>query len=346
MNVLRRASLVALSFTAMLSMACAAQAQTPEQFYKGKNIELIIGYPPGGSNDVWSRLLARHIGKHIPGHPNVVPENKPGAGSFLAVNTVYNVLPKDGTVIALGAPTLALDEKLGTKGVRFKTKELGWIGRVSPLINIVFMWHTSKVKTFADAQKYESTLSGTGAGSTVSIYPTVMNNVFGTKFKLIMGYKGSAAAQLAVQRGEVEGHSTSWIAVKVGHPDWWPQKKINILVQFSLHRDPELPDIPTAVDLARNDEERKVLSAIMAAADIGTAFFTTPGVPTDRLNALRRAFDDTMKDPAFLADVKKTRVDVVPLKGEELQKMVSEISDISPALLEKVRKAYTSNRPH
>src|SRR6266446_7341469 len=235
-----------------------ASAQTPEQFYAGKNIDFVIGYPTGGANDVWARVIARHIGKHIPGKPNVIPKNQPGAGSFLAVNTVYGASPKDGTVIAIGAPTTALDEKLGTQGVRFKTAELNWVGRSDALINIVFTWQTSKVKTFADAQKYESTLSGTGAGSTVSIYPTVMNNVFGTNFKLIMGYKGSADAQLAVQRGEVEGHSTSWVAVKVGHPEWLPSKQISVLVQFSLNRHPELPDIPTAVDLASSDEERQI----------------------------------------------------------------------------------------
>lgn len=344
MEVLRRASWVALSFTALVGLAGQAGAQTPEQFYKGKSIDFVIGYPPGGSNDVWGRLIARHIGKHIPGQPNVVPKNMPGAGSFLAVNTVYSVSPKDGTVLAIGAPTTALDEKLGSKGVRFKTAELGWVGRVDSLINIVFMWHTSKVKTFANAQKYESTLSGTGAGSTVSIYPTVMNNVFGTKFKLIMGYKGSADAQLAVQRGEVEGHSTSWTAVKVGHPDWWPTKTISILVQFALTRHPELPDIPTAVDLARNDEEKQVLSAIMVAAEVGSAFFTTPGVPPDRLNALRRAFDDTMKDPDFLNEVQRTRLAVSPMKGEDLQKLVKQVSDLSPAMLEKVRHAYTTGR--
>ena len=259
----------------------------------------------------------------FPGRPNVVPKNMPGAGSFLAVNNVYGVSPKDGTVLAIGAPTIALDERLGTANVRFKTAELGWVGRVDSLINIVFMWHTSKVKTFADAQKYESTLSGTGAGSTVSIYPTVMNNVFGTKFKLIMGYKGSAEAQLAVERGEVEGHSTSWTAVKVGHPDWWPKKTISILVQFSLTRHPELPDIPTAVDLARNEEEKQVLSAIMVAAEVGSAFFTTPGVPPERLAALRRAFDATMKDPEFLADALKTKLTVGPMSGEELQKLIT-----------------------
>ena len=231
-------------------------AQTPEQFYAGKSIDLVIGYPPAGSNDVYARLLARHIGRHIPGKPNIVAKNMPGAGSFLALGHVYNIAPKDGRVIGIGAPTSPLDEKLGTQGVRFKTAEFNWIGRINSLINIVFMWKTSPVKTVADAQRIEATLSGTGAGSTVSIYPTVMNNVLGTKFKLIMGYKGSSEAQLAVERGEVEGHSTSWTAVKVGHPDWRPSKTINILVQFALNKHPELPDVPTVVELARNDEER------------------------------------------------------------------------------------------
>jgi tripartite-type tricarboxylate transporter receptor subunit TctC len=320
----------------------AAAQPAVEQFYKGKNVDMIIGYPPAGANDTYARALARHIGKHIPGRPNVVAKNMPGAGSFLAASNVYSVAPKDGTVLAIGAPTLALDERLGTANVRFKTAELGWVGRIDPLINIVFMWHTSKVKTFADAQKYESTLSGTGAGSTVSIYPNVMNNVFGTKFKLVMGYKGSAEAQLAVERGEVEGHSTAWTAVKVGHPDWWPKKTISILAQFSLSRHPELMDIPTAVDLARNDEEKQVLSAIVVAADIGISFFTTPGVPSDRLTALRRAFDATMKDPEFLADAAKTKLTVSPLNGEGLQKLVSTVSDLSPEMLQKVRAAYTT----
>src|SRR5215813_12902960 len=330
MRISSCACVAAVAVVLLAGVNGQASAQTPEQFYKGKTIDFVIGYPTGGANDVWARLIARHIGKYIPGKPNVVPKNQPGAGSFLAVNTVYSVSPKDGTVLAIGAPTIALDEKLGTQGVRFKTADLGWIGRSDALINIVFTWQTSKVKTFADAQRYESTLSGTGAGSTVSIYPTVMNNVFNTKFKIIMGYKGSADAQLAVERGEVEGHSTSWVAVKVGHPDWLPSKKISILVQFSLTRHPELPDIPTAVDLARNDEERQILSAIMVAAEVGSAFFSTPGVPADRLAALRRAFDDTMKDPEFLADAKKTSLTVGPMPGEELQKLIGTVSALSP----------------
>jgi tripartite-type tricarboxylate transporter receptor subunit TctC len=329
---------------AIASLGADALAQTPEHFYAGKTIDFVIGYPPGGSNDTLGRLLARHLGKHIPGKPTIVPKNQPGAGSFLAVNTIFNVWPRDGTVIGVGAPTIALDEKLGTQGVRFKTAELNWVGRIDSLVNIVFMWKTSPVKTFADAQKFPSTLSATGIGSTVSIYPTVMNNVFGTKFKLVMGYKGSNEAMLAVERGEVEGHSTSWTALKVAHPDWLRDRNVSILVQFALKRHAELPDIPTAVDLARNDEERAILRAIMNATEVGTAFFTTPGVPADRLAALRRAFDAAMADPELLAEAQKINVAVSPLAGEELQTLVAEVSKLPPALLDKVRAAYATAR--
>ena len=317
---------------------CAAQ--TPEQFYRGKQIELAIGYPPAGSNDVYARLLARHLGKHIPGNPTIVPQNRPGAGSFLTLGYVFNVAPKDSSVIGIGAPTAPLDEKLGTQGVRFRSAELNWIGRIDSLINMVFLWHTAPVKTIDDAFKIESKLSGTGVGSTVSIYPTVMNNVLGTRFKLIMGYKGSNDAQLAVERGEVDGHSTSWTAVKVAHPDWRPQKKINVVVQFALKRHPEMADVPTVVELAKTDEQRKILSAVVNAAEIGTAFFTTPGSPPDRVEALRRAFDATMKDPEFLAEAERSTLTVGPLKGEELQKLVAEVSGLTPELVEKVEAAY------
>ena len=340
MHGLERASMVALALVLVGFAAGGSAAQTPEQFYKGKLLDLEIGYPTGGSNDAYGRLLANHLGRHIPGAPAIVPRNTPGAGSFLAVNRVYANLPKDGTVIALGAPTLALDERLGSQGARFKTAELNFIGRVDSLINIVMMWKTSKVKSIADAQMNVSTLSGTGAGSTVSIYPTVLNNVIGTKFKLVMGYRGSNEAMLAMERGEVEGHSTAWAAVKVAKPDWLRDKTVNIIVQFALKRHPELPDIPTAVELARNDEERAVLSAIMNASEVGTAFFTTPGILPERLAVLRRAFDDTMKDPDFLAEAGRLRLGVSPLPGEELQKLVAQVSNLSPALLERVRAVY------
>jgi tripartite-type tricarboxylate transporter receptor subunit TctC len=327
-----------VALAAICTSPCSAQ--TPEQFYKGKQIELAIGYPPAGSNDIYARLLGRHLGKHIPGNPTIVPQNRPGAGSFLTLAYVTNVAPKDGSVIGIGAPTAPLDEKLGTQGVRFKAAEFNWIGRIDSLINMVFLWHTAPVKTIEDAFKIESKLSGTGVGSTVAIYPTVMNNVLGTRFKLIMGYKGSNDAQLAVERGEVEGHSTSWTAVKVAHSDWRPQKKINIVVQFSVKRHPEMADVPTVVELAKTDEQRKILSAVVNAAEIGTAFFTTPGAPPDRVEALRRAFDATMKDPEFLAEAERLQLSASPLTGEELQKVVAEVSTLTPELVERVKAAY------
>ena len=324
-------------FFASLALA-VAQAQEP--FYKGKTVELIIGYPPGGSNDVYARLLSTHLGKHIPGNPSVVARNMPGAGSFLAGNHMASVAAKDGTSIAICAPTIALDEKLGTQGVRFKTAQLNWIGRISPLINIVMIAKKSPVKTVADAQKTEVTLSGTGVGSTVSIYPTVMNNMFGTKYKLIMGYKGSNEAMLAVERGEVEGHSTAWEALKTAHPNWKPDGEVTIPVQFAIKPHPELPDVPTALEFARTPDEKRVLEAILNATEVGTAFFTSPGVPAERVTILRRAFDATMQDSEFKTDVEKMRVSLAPLAGEDLQKLVVQVSDLPADITELVRKVY------
>ncbi len=322
--------------------AGAAQAQAPavDSFYKGKTVELIIGYPPGGSNDVYARLLSTHLGKHIPGQPTVVARNMPGAGSFLAANHMASVAAKDGLSLAICAPTMALDEKLGTQGVRFKTAQYNWIGRISPLVNIVMVSKKSSVKTVADAQKAEVTLAGTGVGSTVSIYPNVMNNMFGTKYKLIMGYKGSNEAMLAVERGEVEGHSTAWEALKTAHPSWAPEGFVTIPVQFSLSRIAELPDVPTLMEFARNADEKRVLEAILNATEVGAAFFTTPGVPAERVSALRRAFDATMQDPEFKADVEKMRVGLHPLKGEDLQKLVAQVSDLPADITEQVRTVY------
>ena len=322
------------------SGAAPSSAESPEQFYAGKNLDLVIGYPPAGSNDVYARTLGRYIAKYIPGHPTIVPKNMPGGGSFLALAYLFNVAPKDGLSIGIGAPTAPLDEKLGSTGVRFKAAQFNWIGRIDSLVNIVFMWHTSPVKTFADAQRIESKLAATGAGSTVSIYPTVTNNVLGTKFKLIMGYRGSNEAQLAVERGEAEGHSTAWTAVKVAHPDWLPTHQINIIVQFALKPHPELPDVPVVVDLARNDQERAVLRAVMNATEVGTSFMTSPAVPPDRVAALRQAFDQTMKDPDFLAEAERLKLTVNPMAGDQLQKLVGEVSNLPPDLVEKVRTVY------
>lgn len=324
----------------IFGFAPQAWAQSAEQFYQGKAVDVVIGFGAGGGNDFYGRLLANHIGKHIPGRPNVVPKNMPGAGSFLAINTIYNVAPKDGTVIGLGAPTMALDEKIGSQGVRFKSSQLNWVGRIDSQIDVLFMLSTSPVKTIDDARRIESTLSSTGAGSASSNYPTVLNNVVGTKFKIILGYRGSNDAMLAMERGEAEGHSTAWNTLKVAKPEWLRDKKITMLVQFALSRHPEIASVPTAVEIGRTDDERDVLRAIMSASDIGTAFFTTPDVPADRLAVLRRAFDATMKDPAFLEDAAKAKFSIGPMRGEAVQKLVAEMDGLSSALIQKIAAAF------
>ena len=340
MRISRSAVLFSVLGITLGSASAPSFAETPEQFYAGKTINLEIGYPPAGANDIYARTLGRYLTRYIPGHPTIVPKNMPGGGSFLALAYLYNVAPKDGTEIGIGAPTAPLDEKLGSTGVRFNAAQFNWIGRIDSLVNVVFMWNTSPVKTFADAQRIESTLAGTGAGSTVSIYPTVTNNVLGTKFKLIMGYKGSNEAQLAVERGEAEGHSTAWTAVKVAHPDWVADHKINVIVQYALKPHPELPDVPVVVDLARNNSERAILRAVMNASEVGSSFMTTPGVPNDRVTLLRHAFEQTMKDPDFLAEAERLKLTVNPLNGEEVQKLVAEVSNLPPDLVEKVRNVY------
>jgi len=316
------------------------RAQSVEQFYRGKNIDAVVGFAAGGGNDVFMRSVARTIGKYIPGKPSIVVRNMPGAGTFMATNAVYNTLPHDGTVIALGSTTLPLDEKFGNPGVRFKTAELNWIGRIAARVDVLMMWKDSPVKSIQDAMRIPSVLAGTTVGSPVVMYPNFLNNVIGTKFKIVRGYEGTRAALLAIEKGEAEGNSTGLEALNAIHPDWIAAKIVNIIVQFGLDRDPALPDVPAAVELGRNAGETALLKAVMNSTALGLSLFTTPGVPADRLTALRRAFDATMKDPDFLAELKAEGGSVSPLAGERLQALVSEVADLSPELTAKAKEAY------
>ena len=227
---------------ALLLIPCAiAQAQPVESFYRGKSINLIIGYPPAGANDVYARMVARHLGRHIPGNPTIVPRNLPGAGSLLAASRIFNTEPKDGTTLGLLVPTIPLDEKLENPAAKYRAADFNWIGRMAPAPNVTFIMATSAVKTIGDAFDKVAVLGATGRSATNSIYPTVLNNVLGTRFKIVNGYEGSAAAMIAMERGEVEGHSSTYDSVKAVHPDWITDKRVNIVVQYSLRRHPSLP---------------------------------------------------------------------------------------------------------
>jgi tripartite-type tricarboxylate transporter receptor subunit TctC len=338
MSVWLKRSAAALCSIAALS--ASAQAQSVEEFYRGKTLNMVIGYPPAGANDVYARMAARHLGKHIPGAPTVVPRNMPGAGSLLAANHIFNAAPKDGTTLGLLVPTLPIDEKLESAAAKYKAAGFNWIGRMAPSPNVTFIMSTSEVKTIADAFEKVAVLGATGRSATNSIYPTVLNNVLGTKFKVVNGYEGSAAAMIAMERGEVDGHSATYDSLKAVHPDWIASKRVNIVVQYSLRRHPELPDAPTSVELARNDEQRGLLTAVSSASEIGKFVLTTPEVPADRVTALRRAFDAMVRDPEFIAEAQKLRVELGPLSGQELQKIVESVQDLPPDLVDKLKSMY------
>jgi tripartite-type tricarboxylate transporter receptor subunit TctC len=302
----------------------SAGADPVEDFYKGKTISFVIGYSPGGGYDVYARLVARFMGEHIPGKPQIVPRNMPGASSRVAAAYVYNVAPKDGTVLATGDQSLSVAQAMGEK-LQFDTTKFIYIGNPSAENNTTVTWHTSPVKTIEDAKKQEVPMGATG-GSTSSQYPRAMNAVLGTKFKVIIGYPGGNDINLAMERGEVAGRgSNSWASWKATRPDWLRDKKINILVQIGLKKAPDLPDVPLLMDLASNPEDRAVLQLLSAPSGIGRPIFTTPGVPEDRVKALRAAFEATIKDPAFIEEAKKAQLEVDPVSGEELQKIVNDI---------------------
>jgi tripartite-type tricarboxylate transporter receptor subunit TctC len=324
-------------------LVCAgttALAQDVASFYAGQTIRMIIGYPTGGSNDIYARTVAQHIGRHIPGAPRVIPVNMPGAGSMLAANHLYTVAPRDGSVIASVSQGIPLQAKLGYPEVRYEAAKFNWIGRMAQSTSVTMVWRTAKAMTFKDVLTSEVTLSATGAGSTVTIYPNVMNELLKTRFKLIMGYKGSGEGMLAMQRGEVEGHSTTWEAVKAVHPDWVPKGQVRVLVQHAVNRHSELPDVPTSVELTADPDNRAVMRVIMGANEIGKSYFTMPGVPPERVAALRRAFDATMKDPAFIEAVAKIRGEIGALTGEQVQALIGELDTLPPSLFERVKSVY------
>src|SRR3954464_2587306 len=265
-------------------------AQAPDAAFANKTVTLVNGYPPGSGNDIIGRLVARHIGKHIPGQPRVVPQNMPGAGSYKAANYFYSVAPKDGAVVGSIAQPAATGELLGNSAGQFKTAKFNWIGRMSSYNNVSLGWYTSKVKSIAEAQKVESTIGATGVGSAVYIYPNVMNAVLGTKFKIVSGYEGTAQSALAMERGEVEGMSTGWFAVKSTKKDWLDNNKIRTLVQFMGERHPDPPHVPTIVELGRSDDEKQLFRLFANEGDIGKAILAPPDLPPATLATLRRAF--------------------------------------------------------
>jgi tripartite-type tricarboxylate transporter receptor subunit TctC len=311
----------ALTFMA----AAAGHAQSPAEFYKGKTVELYVGYSVGGGYDLYARMLARYMGKHIPGNPTVVPKNMAGAGSLLLANWLYNVGPKDGTAFGIIGRGTGFDPLLGNEKAKFDGPKFTWLGSMNDEVSICVAWNTSGITKFEDVLTKELVVGGTGASADTDQFPKITNGVLGTKFKVVTGYPGGNEVGLAMERGEVQGRcGWSWSSVKSTHMKWYQEKKFTVLLQLALKKHPDLPDVPLVVDLAKNDEQRKILRLIFARQVMGRPFLAPPNVPQDRAQALRKAFLATLNDKEFLDNAEKAKMEINPVSGEEVETLMKE----------------------
>ena len=330
----------ALAF-ALLHAPAIAQAQSAEPFFKGKSITFVVGYGAGSGYDLYARLLARYYGNFIAGHPNIIVQNVPGAGSLQAANQLYETAPRDGTVIGMTGRGTPMTPLLGGKGARFKDdKSFSWIGSMNNEVSVCVAWHTSGITSIQDAMAREMTTSATAVGADdTTVFPAVLNAMIGTKFRWITGYPGGAAMNLAMEREEVQGRcGWSWSSIKSTQAHWLKEGKIRILLQLSLTPHPELQNVPTIMDFAKNEEQRKVLELIFARQIMGRPVLAPPGLPPERLQTLRDAFDATMKDKAFLAEAEKADWEITPVSGVEIERLMARIYATPPAIVELAQK--------
>jgi len=316
-----------LAFAAMLPalFAAHARADAVADFYKGKEVRLIISASIGGGYDIYARAVARHLGNHIPGNPTIVPQNMPAAGGLGAANHLYNVAAKDGTVIALFQNTVPLEPFFENKQAQFDAAKVGWLGTPTTEVAMYLIWHASRIKTLADAQQQEFVAGAAGAASTPAFYGRVFNQIFNFKARFITGYPGQNEILLAMENGEVEAMASPfWSSLKTARPDWYPEHKIHFLFQYGSEAHPELKGVPIALDLLTNEADKTLLTAASAPLGLGRPFGAPPGIPVDRLAALRAAMMATFKDPAFLADCEKQRLECSNAKtGAELESLIN-----------------------
>lgn len=334
-----RKALLALSM--LLAAGASASAQEdPAAFYRGKTIRIVVGVSVGSGYDITARALQRHMSAHIPGNPTVIVQNQPGAGSMTMTNQLYLNGPFDGTVMGApfnGLPTTPL---LQPAGVRFDPNKLIWIGSTNRETQVTYLWHTAPAKSFADVATTEVIVGAQAPGTTQYDYPTLANHVFGYKFKVITGYESTAKIHLAMERGEIHGNgATNWTTLNALNGDWVREKKVRVIAQWALKKHVDLPDVPLVLDLAKTDADRSALRLMVARLEYGRPFFMPPGVPADRVQALRRAFDATMKDPAFLADAEKLKLEIDPLTGEQVAAVIEQVSRTPDDVVARVRKA-------
>jgi tripartite-type tricarboxylate transporter receptor subunit TctC len=306
-------------------------------------MRFVVGSAVGGGYDLFARIVARHIVHYIPGNPNIIVQNLPAAGGMVMTNQMYALGPKDGTVVGIpinGIPTAPLLQT----GAQFDASKLIWLGSTNREAYVAYIWHTVPINSITELAEKELTVGATTVGTTMADFPLLVNDVLGYKFKVVRGYQGTGQIDLAMERGELQGNGAlGYASIKARQPQWIEEKKIKFLVQYGLKRYAGLPDVPTIFEFAKKDADRRAMQMLFARTEYGRPYFLPPDVPADRVQALRRAFDATMKDPEFLAEAAKLQLDVSPMTGEELQTLVAELASTPPAIVARVRHALEAS---
>lgn len=321
-----------------------AHPQSTPDLFAGKQIALLIGTTAGGGYDVYARALARHMGRHLPGQPTLIPKNVPGAGGLTLANYLYNRAPNDGTEFATvqnGLPFEKLFQTLSPEGKNalFDATKFRWIGSIAQSSYVTVTWHTASVKTLSDAMAKEIVLGASATSSDSYVLAMLSNRLLGTKFKVVHGYPGAAEVDLAVENGEVQGEAgKDWSTLTATRPAWIRDRKINILVQMGMNSHSELKDVPMAIELAKMPADRQVMEVVFAKFGMSRPFFAPPGISPERLSALRHAFDATMADPAFLVDAQKLGMEVNPVSGDAVEALVTRIMGTPPELAQRARE--------
>lgn len=323
-----------------IALAGPATAQGAGDFYKGRQVSIIVGFPPGGGYDVYARVLARHIGRHIPGSPTIVVQNMPGAGSLNLANHIYSVAPKDGTVLGSVESGAPFEYFYDGKGVRFDPLKFAWIGGLNEDTSTCGVWHTSPAKTFLDLQKHEAPFGGTGPSAPPEVESKVSNDVLGTKMKLILGYRGLGDVYAAIEKGELEGScGITWSSVSAVKTDWLKDGKWRTLVQIAGKRHKDLPNVPLLTEFARNEGDRQVLELVGLPNLVGRPYMTSPGTPADRVSTLRSAFSASLKDPAFLADATQAKLPIDPVSAERIEQILADTAKMPKDVIARMVKS-------
>jgi len=320
-------------------VALSPAAAHTDDFYKGKDISLYVGSGAGGAYDTYARLVARHYGRHIPGNPPIVVVDTPGAAGRKMIGSLYNVAPRDGTAIGAALSTLAFDPLMGEYS-QFDPTKLVWIGSANQETSTCIVWHTSPIQTIDDVRRHEMTVGSSGPSSTDTIYPNVLNALFGMKFKVVSGYRSGPLMSMAIEHGEIDGRcGLTLSSLRSVNLSWMKDDKVRILLQIGIDKNPDLAGVPFALDLARNEEERQILTLWAAPNKMGRPYFAPPGVPAERVEILRRAFDAMEQDPAFRADAEKTGLGADGISGEAVEALVKQVYATPKAVVAKAAEA-------